>query len=53
MALEKIKFSHDKSMDAKRPSWRGQFGPKGYCWQDLCRGPLDIVTYLIYKLWAS
>ena len=25
----------------------------GHGWQDLCRGPLDIALYQIYKLWAS
>ena len=24
---------------------QSQFGPQGYGWQDLCRGPLDIATY--------
>ena len=26
---------------------------QGLDWQDLCRGPLHIATYSIYKLWAS
>ena len=30
-----------------------QFGPQGLDWQDLCRGPLSIATYQVYKLWAS
>ena len=25
--------------------WRGQLGPQGLDWQDLCRGPLNIATY--------
>ena len=31
----------------------GQFETQGLDWQDLCRGPLHIATYSIYKLWAS
>ena len=31
----------------------GQFGAQGLDWQNLCRGPLHIATYSIYKLWAS
>ena len=27
---------------------RGQFGPQGLDWQDLCRGPLNIATYKKY-----
>ena len=27
--------------------------PQGLNWQDLCRGPLHIATYYIYKLEAS
>ena len=34
------------------PGW-GQFGLPGLDWQDFYRGPLDIVTYQISKLWAS
>ena len=30
----------------------GQFGPQGHGWQNLCRGPLDIALYQIYKMWA-
>ena len=30
-----------------------QFGPMELDCQDLCRGPLNIATYKIYKLWAS
>ena len=33
--------------------YHGQFGPKGQGWQDTCKGPLDIATHYIYKLWAS
>ena len=29
---------------------RGQFGPQAFNWKDFCRGPIDIATYLIYKL---
>ena len=32
---------------------RGQFGPQGFDWQDLCRGPINAATYYICKLWAS
>ena len=46
-------FSHYKSMGVHEPLGRGQFGPQGLDWQDLCRGPLNIATYKIYKLWAS
>ena len=35
------------------PAGGGQFGPQGLDLQALCRGPLDIATYQIYKLWAS
>ena len=28
-------------------------GAQGLDWHDLCRGPLNIATYKIYKLWAS
>ena len=31
----------------------GQFKAQGPDKQDLCRGPLNIATYKIYKLWAS
>ena len=34
------------------PLGHGQFAPKGQNLQDLCRGPLDIATYKLYKLWA-
>ena len=36
----------------KALSGKLEFGPKVLAWQDLCRGPLDIVAHLIYKLWA-
>ena len=29
------------------PMGCGQFGPKELDWQDLCRGPLNIATYLL------
>ena len=32
------------------PLGHGQFGHQGLDWQDLCRGPLNIATYKIYKL---
>ena len=35
------------------PLGHGQFGSQGLDWQDLCRGPLNIATYKIRKLWAS
>ena len=35
------------------PLGHDQFGPQGFDWQVLCRGPLNIATYKIYKLWAS
>ena len=27
------------------PPGRGPYGPQGHVWQDLSRGPLDIVTH--------
>ena len=42
-----------KSMGVHNPLGLGQFGPQGLDWQDLCREPLNIATYKIYKLWAS
>ena len=38
-------------MGANDHRGRGQFGHQGLDWQDLCRGPLNIATYKIYKLW--
>ena len=35
------------------PLMHGQFGPQRLDWQDLCRGPLTIATYKIFKPWAS
>ena len=35
-------------MGVHDPLGRGQFGPQGLNWQDLCRGPLNIATYNIY-----
>ena len=29
-------------MGTNDPTGRGQFGPHGLDWQDLCRGPLNI-----------
>ena len=40
-------FSHYKSIGVHDPLGRGQFGPQGLVWQDLCRGPLNIATYKI------
>ena len=38
-------FSHYKSIGAIDPQEHGRFAPKGFDWQDLCSGPLDIATY--------
>ena len=38
-------FSQFKSMRVIYPQEHGQFAPKGFDWQDLRRGPLDIATY--------
>ena len=46
-------FSRYKSMGANDAPGRGQFGPQGLDWQHVCRGPLNIATYSICKLWAS
>ena len=43
-----ISFSHFKSMGANEPIGCGQFGSQGHGWQDLCRRPLNIASYLIY-----
>ena len=40
-------------MGVHYPLGRVQFGPQGLDWQDLCRGPLNIAIYKIYKPWAS
>ena len=40
-------------MGVHDPLGRDQFGPQGLDWQDLCRGPLNVTTYKIYKLWVS
>ena len=54
MVLEKIFYSFAiASYGNSSASGGGQFGPQGLDWQDLCRGPLDIAKYQIYKLWAS
>ena len=44
-----LRFPHYKSMEANhlRPSL---FEPYILDWQDLCGGPLDIVTHYIYVL---
>ena len=34
-------------MGVHDPLGRGQFGPQGLDWQDLCRGPLNIARYKI------
>ena len=44
-----LSFSHYKSMGVHDPLGCGQFGPQGLDWQDVCRGPLNIATYKIYK----
>ena len=48
-----LSFSNYKSTGVYDLLGHGQFGPQGLDWQDLCRGPLNIATYKIYKLWAS
>ena len=48
-----LSFSHYKSMGVHDPLGRGQFGPHRLDWQYLCRGPLNIATYKIYKPWDS
>ena len=40
-------------MGVHDPLGHGQFGSQGLDRQDLCRGPLNIATYKIYKLWTS
>ena len=39
-----LSFSHYKSMGANNSRGVASFGPQGLDWQDLCRGPLNIVT---------
>ena len=39
-------------MGANDPPGRGHFWPQEHDWQDLYRGPLNIATYKIRKLWA-
>ena len=46
-------FSHYKSMGVHDSLGRGKFGPQGFDWPALCKGPMNITTYKIYKLWAS
>ena len=48
-----LSFSHYKSMGLHDPLGRGLFGPRGLDWQDLCRRPLNIASYKVYKPWAS
>ena len=48
-----ISFSHYKTTGVHDLVERGQFSPHGLDWQDLCRGPINIATYEIYKPWAS
>ena len=40
----KVFFSNYKSMRAIDPHLHDKFTPKGLDWQDLCRGPLDILN---------
>ena len=40
-----LSFSHYKSIGANSPLGRGQFGPQGLDWLDVCRGPLNIAIY--------
>ena len=47
-----LSFSHFKSIGVNEPWGVGKFGPKGHGWQNLCREPLNIATYLRSKLWA-
>ena len=47
-----LSFSHYNLWELMTPG-RGQFGHQELDWQNLCRGPLNIATYSIYKLWAS
>ena len=46
-------FSHYMSIGVHDPMGRGQFAPQGLDWQDLCKEPLNIASYKIYKLRAS
>ena len=39
-----LSFSNYKSMGAIDPHVHGKFSPKGLDWQDLCRGPLDMLN---------
>ena len=48
-----FKFSHYKSMGANDPLDVANLDPRGHGWQDLCRRPLNIISYLIYSLSAS
>ena len=38
-------FFNYKSMGANDLPGRGQFGPQGFHWQEICREPLNIATY--------
>ena len=42
--IEDFSFSNYKSMRATDPYVHGKFSPKGLDWQDLCRGPLDMLN---------
>ena len=41
-------FSHYKSMGANDSWGVANLDPQGHGWQDLCRRPLNIASYLIY-----
>ena len=38
-----LTFSHYKSMGVHNPMGRGQFGPQGLDWQDVCRDYLTLL----------
>ena len=39
-------------MGANDPRGMASLDPQGHDWQGLCRGPLNIATHSIHKLWA-
>ena len=41
-----LSFSNYTSMPAIDPHVHDKISPKGLDWQDLCRGPLDILKYM-------
>ena len=43
-----LSFSHYKCMGANDPSGVWPIWTQGHGWQDLCRRPLNIASYLIY-----